>query len=352
LGGDFSGALSTADYVSPEDYLLEAWELEGRAGESVTIDLLSDAFDARLYVAGPGFAQTLSDDDSGGGCNARLTVTFLENASFRVVASSFGGETGTYTLRVSDQPEPAPAYGCGEVNPEVLAALPKEGRALTLGSREVGILGAESRVVQDGRPGEAWVLAGSAGQRLSVILESEDFDSYLYLTGPGLAEVLTDDDGAGSLDSQIDVTLPVDGEYTVVASALSSGSFGAYMIRVDEAADPNDLPLDGTVALGQSADGLLSASGPAVIDGKPGQVYAFEATSGQRVRIDLQSDEFDTYLYLVGPGLSEPLFDDDGGNERNSQLTVTFPETGTYRIIASSFGSSSSGGFTVSVTAP
>jgi hypothetical protein len=29
VGGEFAGALSTADYLSVDDYLLEAWELEG-----------------------------------------------------------------------------------------------------------------------------------------------------------------------------------------------------------------------------------------------------------------------------------------------------------------------------------
>ncbi|MDH3424759.1 MAG: hypothetical protein OEN00_17305, partial [Gemmatimonadota bacterium] len=211
VGGDFSGALSTADYASADDYLMEAWELQGRAGGSVTIDLESDAFDARLYVVGPGLAETLSDDDGGGGCNARLTFTFLENGTFRVVASSVGArETGTYTLRVSERPGPAPSFGCGEVNPATLAALPTEGRSLELGTLAAGILGPNSRTVQDGRAGEAWTLTGQPGVRASIILESDDFDAYLYLTGPGMGEVLTDDDGAGDLNSMIDVTLTSD----------------------------------------------------------------------------------------------------------------------------------------------
>lgn len=349
LGGEFTGALSTSDYASPEDHLLEAWELEGRAGESVTVDLLSEAFDAHLYVTGPGLARTLSDDDGAGGCNARLSVTFLENGTFRVVASSFAGETGTYRIRVTERPEPAPSYGCGDVNPDVLAGLPTDGRTLALGSLEAGVLGPASRIVQDGRPGEAWLLEGSTGERLSVVLESDDFDAYLYLGGPGLGEILTDDDGAGDLDSMIDVTLPSDGPYTVVAAALSTGSFGAYTIRVVEAADPNELPLDGTLVLGEPGQAALGSDDAVVIEGKRGQVWGFEASAGQRVTIDLGSDEFDTYLYVVGPGLGEPLSDDDGGEDWNSRLSVTLPATGTYRIIASSFSNTASGAYTLTV---
>jgi len=351
VGREFTGALSTADYVSVDDYLLEAWELEGRAGRSVTIDLESESFDARLYVVGPGLAGTLLDDDSGGGCNARLTFTFLENGTFRVVASSLGDRaTGTYRLRVSERPGPSPSYGCGEADPEALAALPTEGRTLEVGTLAAGVLGPAARIVQDGRAGQAWQLTGRAGERISIILESDDFDAYLYLSGPGLGEVMTDDDGGGEFNSMIDVTLPSDGPYTVIASALGSGEFGAYIIRVEETADLNTLPLDGSVvALGQTVDGRLMSTDPVLLEGRRGQVWGFDAMAGQRAVIDLRSEDFDTYLYLVGPGLMQPMSDDDGGADTDSQITVTFPETGTYRIVASSF-SGDSGRFTLSVS--
>jgi hypothetical protein len=351
IGGEFTGALSTADYVSPSDDLLEAWALPGRAGRSVTIDLESDDFDASLYVVGPGLAGTLSDDDSGGGCNARLTFTFLENGTFRVVASSRGArETGTYSLRVAERPDSSPTYGCGEVNPEALSALPTEGRSLEVGTLAAGVLGAMSPIVQDGRVGQAWSLRAAAGDRISIILESDDFDAYLYLTGPGLAQVMTDDDGAGDLDSMIDVTLPTDGPYTVVASALSAGDFGAYTLRVEEGADLNALPIVGNVDLGQTVNGRLFFADPVVLDGRRGQAWGFDGTAGQTVLIDVRSDDFDAYLYVVGPGLTEPLSNDDGGDGTNSQLTMTLPGTGTYRIIASAYGSDDSGDFTLSVS--
>lgn len=349
VGGESAGALSTSDYVSVDGYLLEAWQLQARAGQSLTVDLISDDFDPRLYVAGPGFARTLSDDDSGGGCNSRLTVTFLENGTFRVVAASLGGETGTYSIRASERPEPVAAYNCGDANPAVLTELDTEDRVLEMGSLEVGILGASADVIQDGRPGEAWRLVGSAGDRVSIVLESNDFDTYLYVTGPGLGEVLTDDDGGGDTNSKIDVTLPEDGSYTVVASAYSSGSFGAYNIRVEEPLDPSDIPIVQFIEVGETATGQLFFGDAPVFDGRRGQVWGFEATAGQTVTIDLESDDFDTYLYVTGPGMEEPTSDDDGGDDMNSRLVLTFPETGTYRIVPSSYGSSDSGTFTLSV---
>jgi hypothetical protein len=350
VGSDVTGALSTSDPLTPDDRYLEAWELSGRAGQSATVDVESEAFDPRVYVVGPGLSETLFADDGGGGCNARLSMTFLETGTFRVAVSSLSArETGTYRIRVSERPGPAPTYGCGEVNPEALNALPIEGRpTLEMNSLQSSRLGPLSRTVQDGRPAEAWRLQGRAGERVSIVMESEDFDTYLYLIGPGLDGVLTDDDGAGDLDAKIDVTLPTGGPFTVVAAGLSSGGEGAYTLRVEPPFDPNTLPTAGrAIDLGQTVTGSLASDDPSVADGRSGQAWAFEGVAGQRVTIHLAAD-YDAYLYLVGPGITEPIGDDDSGGGTNSQIETTLPGTGTYRIIASSF-SSGTGAYTLSV---
>jgi hypothetical protein len=351
VGSDQTGALSTSDPLTHEDHYLEAWELRGRAGQSATVEVLSSAFDARVYVVGPGFSDTQFADDGAGGCDARLTLTFLETGVFRVVVSSISArQTGTYQIRVTARPGPPPAYGCGEANPEALNALPIEGReALRMGSTQSSRLDALSATVQNGRPAEAWRLMGTAGQRVSIVMTSEDFDTFLYLTGPGLDQVLTDDDGAGDLDSKIDVTLPTSGPFTVVAAALSSGSSGTYTIRVEAPFDLNTLSTEGrNVDLGQTVAGELASDDPIVDEGRRGQAWAFEGVSGQRVVIDLWADDFDAYLYVVGPGLAQPLEDDDGGDSLNSRIETVLPGSGTYRVIASSL-SDGTGTYTLRV---
>ena len=350
VGAEETGALSTADMLSPDDRFLEAWELNARAGQSVTVDLSSEAFDARLHVVGPGLAETLLEDDGGNGCDARLTFTALETGTFRLVASASGSrETGTYTILVSERPGAPPTHACGEVDPATLAALPVEGRTLRMGSIATGRLGAASPTVQDGRPAEAWELAARAGARVVIVLESDDFDAYLYVSGPGLDRVRTDDDGAGDLDSRLELTLPADGPYRVVAAALSSGSSGGYTLRVEAPIDLTTLTTDGrSVDLGQSVAGQLRTDDPVLLEGRRGQTWEFSGVAGQRVAIDLMAEDFDAYLYLTGPGIVEPLSDDDGGDGLNSRITTTLPATGSYRIIVSSL-SDGSGVFTLSV---
>ena len=213
VGSEVQGALSASDYLAPDDSYVEAWAIEGTPGQSVTVDLISDDFDAYLYVAGPGLTETLADDDSGGGCHARLTFTFLESGTFHVVASSTSSRTtGTFALRVSGSPGPAPRYGCGEPDPTVLMELPTDGRVLSMGQPASGRLESGTSIVS-GRVVEAWQLEGVAGQAVTITMRSSDFDAYLFAYGPGLESVASDDDSGGDLDAQLTLRFHESGRY-------------------------------------------------------------------------------------------------------------------------------------------
>jgi len=74
--------------------------------------------------------------------------------------------------------------------------------------------------------------------------------------------------------------------------------------------------------------------------------YTFSATAGDLVSISLTADEFDTYLYLLGPNDTEIQFDDDGGVGFNSLISgFTIPETATYTIQAASFDDGGGGAY-------
>lgn len=351
IGDERTGTLSAADYLSTSDSYLDAWQLTGPVGTSAAIDLRSPDFDAFLYVVGPGLAETLSDDDSAGGCDARLTFTFLEEGPYRVVASSLSaGATGTYSIGVFETPPPALDYECGQPDPQALSAVPTDGRELRFGSTVDGSLDFVSETVE-GRPVEAWTLQAVAGEPLSIVQESSAFDSYLYLLGPDIHGTLSDDDGGGDLNSRIDFTPGTEGPYTVVASALGEGAQGTYTLRVEAPLDFATLSPSGELEIGQEVTGLLGTDGPVIADGRRGQVWALEGSAGERVTIELLSEAFDAFLYVAGPGLAEPLTDDDGAGDLNSSLTLTFPESGSFRVIATALSTGSTGPYTLRVMA-
>jgi len=338
LGDEVEGSLSSTDMISVDGSYLEAWALDGDIGEDFSIDLISDDFDSYLYVVGPGFVETLRDDDGGGSCHARLDFTVLESGRFHVVASSTGSTTGTYRIRVSDSPRERSPVSCGGLDGSRLTALPTDGRDLRRDAPVVGRMTGSEASIENDRPIQAWTFSGRAGETVVVSLRSDDFDSYLYAFGPGMPQVLTDDDGGSGLHSELTLTLPADGSYTIGAAALSSGAMGSYTLSVSDPIELGALPTDERrLRIGAEAYGTLSAF-DVVVEGRPVQAWAFEGLAGQSVTFDLISADFDSYLQLAGPGIDWTLSDDDSGGDLHSRLSLTFPENGTYRVIAGSLG--------------
>ena len=232
LEQEVRGSLSASGYTSPTDAYLDVWELQGKAGESVTIDLKSADFDAVLYVVGAGLAETLDDDDGGGRCDARVEIRFLEDGVYRVVATTGAARTtGVYTIRASANPPAPPEITCGGTDPAAFAALPVAGQ-LTVGGSVGGALGAGDPRLEGDKYADAWELTGEAGQTVTIRLESDAYDAYLVVVGPGLASPLTDDDSAGELNSELTVTFPESGVYRVIATSAGTGSTGAYRLTV------------------------------------------------------------------------------------------------------------------------
>ena len=78
--------------------------------------------------------------------------------------------------------------------------------------------------------------------------------------------------------------------------------------------------------------------------------YTFEAEAGQAVIITLESTEFDTYLLLRnGQGESINQNDDISRDNRNSQIAVVIPETGTYQVLASAYDETQKGAYRLTV---
>jgi len=105
--GTLAAGDSTMGTLGPPDPKLgpsyyQVWGLELAEGQTVTIDLQSIIFDARLTLY-RGFSTAVNmNDDGGGSCNARLVVTGDGHPYEVLMTTGKEEETGPYLLRVTE----------------------------------------------------------------------------------------------------------------------------------------------------------------------------------------------------------------------------------------------------------
>jgi hypothetical protein len=79
------------------------------------------------------------------------------------------------------------------------------------------------------------------------------------------------------------------------------------------------------------------------------ELYTFEGSSGDEIRITQRSDAFDPYVVLTRPDDSVVAEQDDGGGGFDTQFTITLPEDGEYHIWAGSLSGEARGTFTLTL---
>lgn len=146
---------------------------------------------------------------------------------------------------------------------------------------------------------------------------------------------------------------------TTSGSTLASGG-SEVMAEGDKPGDGSD-PAAGSAAsdisTGGSApaadatmvySGTLAVGDPTLQIGEYYDEYSFEGQTGQRVSITQQSQEFDTFLVLETPsGLA--YVSNNAGGSQSSALRMPLPETGTYRVVATSLEAAETGSYELTI---
>ncbi len=232
----------------------------------------------------------------------------------------------------------------------------QQGTPIQAGARVRGSLGPGDATLSSGEFTDAYTIQGRAGQRLVIRLSSTAFDAYLLMRGPSDFSQDNDDAAQGSNDAQLDVRLPVDGTYRIVATSYRSGASGDYTIEVTEGgAAPSGgmaaAPGGGTITAGQTQRGSLARGDDTLRTGELSDTWRFQGRRGQRISVRLASNDFDAYLLMRGPGGFTADNDDDGSERgsHDSRIDTILPADGDYRILATSYRSGESGGYTLSL---
>lgn len=105
---------------------------------------------------------------------------------------------------------------------------------------------------------------------------------------------------------------------------------------------------------GQTVQGSFTASTPKVDDETPYVLYQYRGRAGERIRVRMDSDDFDAFLAVgsrAAPDCSDDCrMDDDGGGGLNASLVYTLPASGLVQIRANAIEPDAVGQFRLSVT--
>jgi len=96
-----SGEITTDDCRMNDGSYLDLIQFQGTAGQTVTIDMTSTAFDTYLYLLDSTPAVVASNDDFGGTTDSRITFTLTTSGTWTIGATSLqANQVGAYTLTI------------------------------------------------------------------------------------------------------------------------------------------------------------------------------------------------------------------------------------------------------------
>jgi FG-GAP-like repeat/Bacterial pre-peptidase C-terminal domain/FG-GAP repeat len=226
LGQPINATLdSGTDCLLDDGTLIDFYSFSGTAGQPIAISQISNDFDTYLYLFDDTGAVVDANDDSGTTTDSRIPVdggviTLPYTGDYFIGANSYDPSTGAYTISLNTD------ASCTTT-------------AITYNQTVNGTLAtADCAVNIGGEPfyTDLYTFNGTAGQQISIAMNSTAVNSYLVLHTPSGAGSLDDDDSGGGQNARIPAsgtfTLPESGTYTIEASSFNSFEVGAYSLVV------------------------------------------------------------------------------------------------------------------------
>ena len=372
---DTDGALDASD-ARVGSMFVDRFGVPVEAGQRVRLTVTSATLDTVLSVGLPG-AGSLSNDDVGGDrTRSELDVVCSNAGELKIQVSSFApGATGPYHLhaeRVSDPAEP-PVVAVSEhhrlpndLHSYVAGAAPSApGAAPTavtvhVGDRVQGALATGGATLPSGEFANYYAFAATPG-RYTLTMSSTRIDSFIIVTTPD-GQTLSNDDGAGSHDASLDLSVAAAGEYRIAATSYRAGETGTYELDVTPAvsapsasaatarpsAPPS--PPSAVVAGVRTEHGTLASGDSQLRSGEFSDEYDYTFPEGTQVHIEATSSAFDTYLILRAPDGTQNDNDDQRPGDLNAAIDFVASQAGTYRVLVTSYSPGMSGAYDLTVT--
>lgn len=254
-----SGAIAPGQPITgefTEDSQGAAFTFDGRAGDTVTIDLRSDELDPLVRLVGPDGQIVAEDDDSGGGVQARITEFSLPaDGTYTIEVDAFRGIDSTRvvlgafeltldltaapvveaqpTAQPTTPPESTPAptttspttTGPTTSAPAATVVAPQSGEIVRIAPGE------SAQLTFTGAPGESFSFrfTGAAGDVVGFTVAGDgQIDTRIEIVAAdGIAVADDDDSGSGFDPELLGVELPAYGSYDVTVLPAVDGLTGS-----------------------------------------------------------------------------------------------------------------------------
>ncbi len=322
-----TGTLGPGDSRLESGEFVDRFEVEVEVGQVLAADVTSDAFDTYVVIRSPGGIQSENDDYEGDTSRSRVEVPVDEPGTWVVWATSFEpGESGEYQV-------------------EVRAIQGGAQTAMDPGVRvESGRLEPGDEVLERGEYQDVFTFDGVAGQTALLDLRSGDFDTYAILVSPSGRTFENDDFEGDARRSVISEALAETGEYQVGVTSYAAGETGSYALRIRlTEREPAAAPAPRTES------GRLAAGDDTLRTGEYADSYTFEGSPGETLVATLTSSEFDPYLMVRGPDADRRENDDVEGRPGESEVRMTLAESGSYRVIVTSYAPGETGAYALRI---
>jgi hypothetical protein len=311
------------------------YAFEAAAGDVITVTMIVTGGDVDpfLVLNNADRVPLATDDNSGGGVNARLTFVIPTAGQYVIQATHAGGIPpeggGTFSLNLTAA-APVPAQDVTPVPAAPSSDIPTvQGDTTRLVKLQPG------STVRDTLDRQValrfyWFEAEAGDQIVITPEQLADFQPLIVLYNADFVEQQRAAPGAG-----IRTILPDGGLYFLAVSLPDPGNAGGgYGFIFDKSVNPANAGNYIELAYRQSQRGNIDANVPAV-------TYRFSGSAGDTVTITMSraGGDLNSYLYLLD-GQGQLLFEDNdsGGDNGDARIVYTLPADGAYLIVATRLG--------------
>ena len=288
------------------------WLFDGVAGQAISAVVQpAPGQDAILDLYGPDGNRLVALDEGFSG-DAEVIAGFQLplTGQYAVMVRSFAGESGAYTLTLTESEEEVTNfYDAGDL---VYGGMAME----TLQPHEA----------------HAWFFEGKAGDEVmvAVLPLAPQLDLEAWLLDPDVQLLVSEDAFPAGKSELIDTKLPADGQYIILVQDFN-GAAGMYEIMLT--AIPSITPINmGSLTLGQPVSGTLAAED--VVS------WAFVGKAMEVVHVTLTptDGQSDLLFWLQDPnGRRVATVDGAAGDGAETLTSFVLPQDGEWHIVLKSF---------------